>query len=61
MLAPGSGFYAQAENGRHQARIAYVLEEDRLSEAMEALAEGLMQYNAQFSPTKAKPKLITPY
>jgi len=44
MLAPGSGFYARPESGRHQARIAYVLETDRLSEAMDALSEGLFQY-----------------
>ena len=44
MLAPGSGFYAHPESGRQQARIAYVLENDRLSEAMEALGEGLLQY-----------------
>ena len=49
MLAPGSGFYAQPESGRQQARIAYVLENDRLSEAMEALGEGLLQYPGRLS------------
>lgn len=44
MLAPGSGFYATPGNGRQEVRIAYVLNEEELSKAMEALAVALQEY-----------------
>lgn len=44
MMAPGSGFYADAELGKHQVRIAYVLKKEDLKNAMETLAEGLKHY-----------------
>ena len=44
MMAPGSGFYADGELGKHQVRIAYVLKKEDLMNAMETLAEGLKQY-----------------
>jgi len=55
MLAPGSGFYARPELGRQQARIAYVLELDRLNEAMDALGEGLRQYPGRLSESAGLP------
>lgn len=44
MMAPGSGFYADAITGKHQVRIAYVLKKEDLKNAIEVLAEGLKQY-----------------
>ncbi len=44
MMAPGGGFYATDGCGQDQVRIAYVLKEDDLAAAMEALAAGLAAY-----------------
>ncbi|MDA3867113.1 MAG: pyridoxal phosphate-dependent aminotransferase [Salinivirgaceae bacterium] len=44
MMAPGSGFYADPELGKHHVRIAYVLNITDLKNAMETLEEGLKQY-----------------
>lgn len=44
MVAPASGFYAAPETGRHQVRLAYVLNIDDLKGAMEALEAGLKAY-----------------
>jgi aspartate aminotransferase len=46
MMAPGSGFYATSEHGQDEVRIAYVLNCDELTKAMECLAAGLKAYNA---------------
>jgi aspartate aminotransferase len=43
MVAPGSGFYA-SERGRSEVRIAYVLKEDDLRQAIELLREALTRY-----------------
>jgi aspartate aminotransferase len=44
MLAPGSGFYTTPGSGRQEVRIAYVLNTDDLTSAMECLKIGLEQY-----------------
>jgi aspartate aminotransferase len=44
MLAPGSGFYRGAEEGRDQVRLAYVLREAHLRRAIAILGEALGQY-----------------
>lgn len=44
MIAPASGFYATPGKGKDEARIAYVLEEDNLREAMRILKSGLDAY-----------------
>jgi aspartate aminotransferase len=44
MLAPGTGFYSDPEKGRKQARIAYVLNQEDLKQAMVCLREGLRSY-----------------
>jgi aspartate aminotransferase len=44
MVAPADGFYATPGLGRHEARIAYVLDGARLSRAMRILAAGLEAY-----------------
>ncbi|MDE6499204.1 MAG: aminotransferase class I/II-fold pyridoxal phosphate-dependent enzyme, partial [Rikenella sp.] len=44
MVAPASGFYARPETGKHQVRLAYVLNIDDLRAAMETLAVALQAY-----------------
>ena len=44
MFAPGSGFYATPGRGRNEARLAYVLECDKLKRAIKILGEGLKAY-----------------
>lgn len=45
MLTPGEGFYATPGKGVNEARLAYVLKQDRLERAMELLALGIEAYN----------------
>ncbi len=45
MLAPASGFYATEGKGKDEARIAYVLKEDDLRDAMKILKEGIYVFN----------------
>ncbi len=44
MMAPGSGFYTDAERGKKEVRIAYVLNKGDISAALEILARALEQY-----------------
>ena len=44
MLAPGTGFYADPEKGRHQARITYCLCKEDLRHAIKCLEEALKVY-----------------
>ena len=44
MLAPGAGFYATPGKGLDEARIAYVLDCDRLNRAMDILDAALKTY-----------------
>ena len=44
MLAPGSGFYFHRAFGLNQVRIAYILNEFDLAEAIYCLAEGISKY-----------------
>ncbi|GGG30551.1 aminotransferase [Dokdonia pacifica] len=46
MVAPAAGFYSSEGVGLNQVRIAYVLEENLLKEAVTILREALQQYNA---------------
>lgn len=50
MVAPASGFYARPETGRHQVRLAYVLNIDDLRGAMETLALALQAYPGRTTP-----------
>lgn len=45
MMAPGSGFYTDPEEGRKQVRMAYVLNKEDLSKAMVVLRKALETYN----------------
>lgn len=44
MVAPASGFYSTAGEGKNQVRIAYVLNEKDLKRSVEILAQALKQY-----------------
>lgn len=44
MMAPASGFYSTPGKGEQEARIAYVLNQDSLREAVECLREALKVY-----------------
>lgn len=44
MMAPASGFYSTPGKGLQEARIAYVLKQDSLREAVECLREALKVY-----------------
>lgn len=44
MMAPGTGFYSNHEDGRRQVRIAYVLNKPELERALFVLRKGLEAY-----------------
>lgn len=46
MVAPAAGFYSTPNTGMNQVRIAYVLEKEKLTRAVEILKQGLEQYKA---------------
>ncbi|MBR6823436.1 MAG: pyridoxal phosphate-dependent aminotransferase [Firmicutes bacterium] len=47
MFAPGTGFYANPEDGKTQVRLAYVLKAEDLERAMEILKIAIEKYNAR--------------
>jgi len=44
MVAPGAGFYATPGLGNSEVRIAYVLEEQKMRDAIRILGEGIEEY-----------------
>jgi len=46
MMAPGTGFYTDPNEGRDQVRMAYVLKKEELAKAMIVLRKALEEYNA---------------
>jgi aspartate aminotransferase len=46
MASPLSGFYVTPGAGLSEIRIAYVLESEKLREAVEILGKGIEKYNA---------------
>ena len=44
MLAPGTGFYTSPGLGTNEVRLAYVLNEAAINEAMDCLEEALKAY-----------------
>lgn len=44
MISPGAGFYATAHLGSNEVRLAYVLNQERLREAVTILAEAIPAY-----------------
>lgn len=53
MMAPAAGFYTTPGAGRDQVRIAYVLNKDDLTRALEVLRKALETYNAQTAANDA--------
>jgi aspartate aminotransferase len=49
MMAPATGFYATAGLGKQEVRLAYVLNETAIHEAMDCLAEALKVYPGRIS------------
>lgn len=49
MMAPASGFYSDNTKGKDQVRMAYVLEKEKLKEALVCLEKGLKSYAEKFS------------
>lgn len=47
MFAPGAPFYETPGKGINEVRIAYVLEVERLSRAMDLLSKGIIKYRAE--------------
>jgi aspartate aminotransferase len=47
MVAPGSGFYSTPDLGHEEIRIAYVLETERLSRAIDLLAIAIRRYRSE--------------
>ena len=45
MMAPGSGFYSNPENGRQEVRLAYVLDKQKIKRAIFILSKALEAYN----------------
>ncbi|MDD5341967.1 MAG: pyridoxal phosphate-dependent aminotransferase [Patescibacteria group bacterium] len=49
VVAPGTGFYLKPEDGRLEFRLAFVLENDKLNQALTILREGITQYLKQLN------------
>lgn len=47
LLSPANDFYIHPEDGRDEVRLAYVLKESDLKQAMKVLAEGLKTYRKE--------------
>lgn len=52
MIAPGTGFYATPGKGKHEARVAYVLNEKSLIRAAELLCLGVKEYTKTLQHTR---------
>lgn len=48
MVAPAGGFYANAELGKKQVRIAYVLKEEDLKRSVDILKDAIKKYTIEF-------------
>ena len=46
IMAPGSGFYTNPDDGRQQVRIAYILNKEDRAKAVVVLRKALEAYNA---------------
>lgn len=48
MMAPAQGFYATPNTGLNQARIAYILDSEKLQRAAKIIIEGLKEYKKHY-------------
>lgn len=46
-MAPASGFYANPGHGKNEVRMAYVLNKEDLTKALNVLREALKAYNSR--------------
>ena len=53
MMAPAAGFYKNAETGRKQVRVAYVLNVEELKQAVDCLRAALEAYPGKVSVEQA--------
>ena len=59
MLAPATGFYGTQGLGKNEVRLAYVLNQHDLNEAMDCLEAALKQYPGRVeTPTVAEPQAL---
>tara|TARA_R110000868_G_scaffold174676_9_gene411497 strand:+ start:371 stop:1570 length:1200 start_codon:yes stop_codon:yes gene_type:complete len=49
MMAPASGFYSDNSKGKNEVRMAYVLEKEKLKQALICLEKGIKVYNETFN------------
>ncbi|MFQ5907059.1 MAG: aminotransferase class I/II-fold pyridoxal phosphate-dependent enzyme, partial [bacterium] len=54
MVAPAGGFYATAGRGADEVRIAYVLNEENLKDAMKILLKGVEEYGRTHATREAE-------
>lgn len=59
MMAPATGFYADPESGRKQVRLAYVLEQAKLRQAVECLKAALLAYPGRVPAAGSKATLAS--
>ena len=59
MLAPGDGFYFHKNLGKNQVRVAYILNENDLREAIMCLKEALRQYTLIYGKVTAGEALVS--
>jgi aspartate aminotransferase len=55
MLAPATGFYGTPGLGKNEVRLAYVLNQHDLAEAMDCLEQALEQYPGRTLPRRSAP------
>lgn len=55
MLAPATGFYSTTGLGKKEVRLAYVLNREDLSNAMDCLEEALQHYPGRVAPANTQP------
>ena len=55
MFASGEPFYGTPGKGKNEVRMAYVLNEESLSRAMDVLAAAIKKYNETHCKTKISP------
>ncbi|MBC8085336.1 MAG: pyridoxal phosphate-dependent aminotransferase [Hymenobacter sp.] len=58
MVSPAAGFYATPGLGRQQIRLAYVVNQDTINQAMDCLALALQQYPGRVEPETEASRLV---
>jgi aspartate aminotransferase len=61
MLAPATGFYGTPGLGKNEVRLAYVLNQHDLAEAMDCLEQALQQYPGRTCRKRVLPAVCRLY